>query len=158
MSFTLEFDSSRKTAVFTGQGCCDYVDFCVALNGLLNHALFQPGMSVVWDWRNCEILLANNQIRSLVESITRFSPPEISHKIAIVTSVMTLAPAETWQIHVESMTPLWSLRLYGDIQQAILWTNGDLMRDFTDTKTQVKGTPLPPSQSQSWNASFNYLQ
>lgn len=141
MSFSFDLDTSRRTAYFTGQGCCDYVDFCVALNGLLNHPLYQPGMSLVWDWRRCDILLANTQIGSLVETMTRFTPPETPHRVAIITSMTTHAPAATFQKYTESAAPNWRVMLFTGMEQATGWASGSNFDDFTSAKSDKS---LPP--------------
>jgi hypothetical protein len=142
MSFSFDLDTNRRTAYFTGQGCCDYVDFCVALNGLLNHPLYQPGMSIVWDWQRCEILLANNQIRSIVETMTRFTTPEQAHKVGIVTSIGTHTPATTFQKYIEGMAPNWKVLLFSSMDQATTWISGVAYSDFTDTTSP--STSVPP--------------
>lgn len=131
MSFSFDLDTNRRTAYFTGQGCCDYVDFCVALNGLLNHPLYQPGMAIVWDWQRCEILLANTQIRSIVETMTRFTTPEQSHRVAIVTNIASHTPASTFQKYIEGLAPNCRVMLFSGLDQAMTWASGTVYSDFT---------------------------
>lgn len=141
MSFLFDLDSTRRTAYFTGQGSCDYVDFCVALNGLLNHPLYQPGMSIVWDWQRCEILLANTQIRSVIETMTRFTPSEQSHKVAIITSMTTHDQAVTFQKYVEAMTPQWRVMLFNSMEQTTSWMFGSDSDDFPTNGKSSKSLP-----------------
>ncbi|MCD6049200.1 MAG: hypothetical protein K0Q55_603 [Verrucomicrobia bacterium] len=141
MSFSFDLDTDRRTAYFTAQGCCDYVDFCVALNGLLNHPLYQPGLSIVWDWRRCEILLANTQICSLVETMTRNTTDEQAHRVAIVTSISTHAPAATFQKYIEGMAPNCRVMLFNSMDPATVWASGAAYSDFTD---QDKPNLTPP--------------
>ena len=146
MSFSFDLDTDRRTAYFTAQGCCDYVDFCVALNGLLNHPLYQPGMAVVWDWRRCEILLANTQICSLVETMTRNAKPEQAHRVAIVTSISTHTPASTFQKYIEGMAPNCRVMLFNSMDPATIWVSGSAYSDFTETD-KPNQTPPPGTKA-----------
>lgn len=151
MSFDLVLDPSRRMAMFFGQGCCDYVDFCVALNGLLNHPQFRPGMSLLWDWQRCEILLASTQVRSLVETMSRFSSADHPNHVAIVASMASHATAEMFRKHTEAMCPHCRVLLFNNTEQAEVWTTSS----FTDhlpplskvpkTGPMGIGSPMPPS-------------
>jgi len=142
MSFTLDLDTNRRTAYFTGQGPCDYVDFCVALNGLLNHPLYKPGMTTIWDWQRCDILLANTQICSIIETMTRFAAPEQTHRVGIITSESTHEASATFQKYMETMTPNWRVLLFSSLEQVTAWVDGS---SFDDTSSMTKSDKsLPP--------------
>lgn len=142
MSFSLDLDTNRRTAYFTGQGSCDYVDFCVALNGLLNHPLYKPGMSTIWDWQRCEILLANTQICSIIETMTRFAGPMQTQRIGIITHEKNHDAAATFQKYTETMTPNWRVLLFSSLEQVDAWVNGPSF-DGTAGATKQENS-LPP--------------
>ncbi|HEY1171294.1 MAG TPA: hypothetical protein VGH19_08010 [Verrucomicrobiae bacterium] len=142
MSFSFDLDTSRRTAYFTGQGCCDYVDFCVALNGLLNHPLYQAGMTIVWDWQRCEILLANTQICSLVETMTRNAGADQTHRVAIITSIPTHSSAVTFQKYIEAMSSSYRAMLFTSLEQASHWINASSGSSFNEAS--FAGMSQPP--------------
>ncbi len=164
MSFDLVLDPPRRMAMFFGQGSCDYVDFCVALNSLLNHPQFRPGMSLLWDWQRCEILLASTQVRSLVETMTRFSTVEHPNHVAIVASMASHNTAEMFRKHTDAMCPYCRVLLFNNTEQAAVWTSSS----FTDhlpamgkaPKTGplgIKSPPFPPSPLAQSKARTSFL-
>lgn len=142
MSFDLILDTPRRTAMFFGQGSCDYVDFCVALNSFLNDPQFRPGMSLLWDWQRSEILLASTQVRSLVETMSRLSTAEHPTNIAIVASMNSHATAEMFRKHTEAMSPHCRVLLFNNSEQAAVWTSGTFTDHLPAMGKALKNGPL----------------